>query len=54
MQQVVELVQTLTGHLAVEGAVGADVGHSDIGVHGINLEQRAHHDAENRVRLSPP
>ena len=42
MQKVVELVQTLTRHLAVECAVGANVSHSDISVHGINLEQRTH------------
>lgn len=42
MQKVVKLVQTLTWHLAVECAIRANVCHSDIRVHGINLEQKTH------------
>lgn len=45
MQKVVELAETLTRHLTVECAVRADVGHSDICVHGIHLGQRTHRDA---------
>lgn len=53
MQKVVELVQTLTRHLAVECAVGANISHSDICVHGIDLKQRTHQGCENRVQLLP-
>lgn len=53
MQKVAELVQTLTRHLAVECAIGANVSHSDISVHGINLEQRTHQGCLRRVQLLP-
>lgn len=39
MQKVIEFVQTLARHLAVECSVGANVSHFDICVHGIHLEQ---------------
>lgn len=38
MQEVIELVQTLAWHLTVECAIRANVCHSDISVHGIDLE----------------
>lgn len=42
VQKVVELVQTFTRHLAVESAIRANIRHSDICVHCIDLEQRTH------------
>lgn len=50
VQKIVELVQTFTGHLAVECAIGANISHSDIGVHSINLEQRTH---QGCLRIEP-
>lgn len=53
MQKVVELVQTLTRHLAVECAIGANVSHSDISVHGINLGTKDTKGCLRRVQLLP-
>lgn len=39
MQKVVEFVQTLARHLAVECAIRANISHFDICVHCINLER---------------
>lgn len=42
MQEIVELVQTFARHLAVQRAIRANISHSDICVHSVNLEQRTH------------
>jgi hypothetical protein len=43
MQKVIEFIQTLAGHLAVECSIRANVGHFDICVHGIHLERAKVH-----------
>ena len=49
MQDVVELVQALARHLAVEGAIRANISHPDICVHSVDLEQRTCRGLENRA-----